>query len=376
MNQSENASKPFEKISRVLLLINRVAGTGQADALVNQFNGLLTSCLPNHVTLKLQIATNHAEISARTREFLIESEIPALIIVGGGGGTFRAAIEGTFQAAATQGFPLPGCVSLAPLRMGSGNVLARYFGMPANPVDALRGVIANLLAGRISQCCIMRVEAGTETGAIRTHYAATLGGFGQFGRVPGDLARWHRRFPGFHKAMAGIIGIERLTTIEYAGALLARSLRCSWNLKNAERVVIVTPQERREMRLLSGALLNFPLPVLPFTPDIPAEKEALSLFLIPFERRRQALLLMLANRPMGPQALEFKIGTGDTVTIETMDDQPVEFFLDEDPQTFVRRLRIQVAGIIPLVPGPDYVWKPGAVWTASKLRPLTSDIFL
>ena len=85
---------------------------------------------------------------------------------------------------------------------------------------------------------------------------------------------------------------------------------------------------------------------------------------------------MLANRAMGPQALEFKIGTGDTVMIETMDHQPVEFFLDEDPQTFVHLLRIQVAGMIPLVPGPEYVWESGAVRTSAKLQPLTSDIFL
>ena len=122
----------------------------------------------------------------------------------------RAVIEGICgqRDAST---PLPGRerVRVGALRMGSGNVLAKQFGVPRDPVAGLRGLLENLKAGRTVPCCVMRCEVWKSSGHSELHHAATLGGLGQFGRIPSDLARWHARLPGLRASTARLFGIER-----------------------------------------------------------------------------------------------------------------------------------------------------------------------
>ena len=165
-------------------------------------------------------------------------------------------------------------------------------------------------------------------------HAVTLGGLGQFGRIPSDLARWHGRFPGVHKFAARTFGVERLTNVEYAIAFLIRYLYCVLFPMGAEKVEM----RGERFRLQSGVVMNFPIAGLPFKPGVTVRDESLAIYMIPLNGHTR-IIRIEKNQPLD---------------IRFVDRDEVELFLDEDPVTTYKQLRLEVAGSIPFVPGPDY----------------------
>lgn len=326
-------AKSMFPVERALLIINRTAGTGQDESVVETLTSIFTQNLDELREVKVELVSNHADARACAAGFVSESEAPALVVAGGGGGTLRAVIEGICDTRVSAKLPGPERVRAGALRMGSGNVLAKQFGVPSDPIAALDGLLTNLKAGRTVPCCVMRCETWTSSGYSEVHHAVTLGGLGQFGHIPSDLARWHARFPLLHKFAARSFGIEKLTNVEYALAFFIRSLSCVLFPHRAE---IVEIQGHRE-RLLSGVVMNFPIPALPFKPGVTVEDEALVVYLIPL-----SLL---------PHTRCIRIEKDQCIDIRFIDRGPVELFLDEDPVTTYKQLRLSVAGSIAFVPG-------------------------
>ena len=323
-------------VERALLIINRSAGTGQGESSAEKLTSLFKQGLDELCQVKVESVSNHADARACSAGFISESEAPALVVAGGGGGTLRAVIEGICDSHTAE---LPGQrrVRVGALRMGSGNVLAKQFGVPRDPVAGLDGLLMNLKAGRTVPCCVMRCETWTSSGNSTVHHAVTLGGLGQFGSIPSDLARCHARFPLLHKIAARAIGIEKLTNVEYGLAFFIRSLSCVLFPDRAETIEI---QHQDRFRLLLGIVMNFPIAALPFQPGVSVEDEALSVYLIPL-----SLL---------PHTRRIRIEKNKPLDIRFIDQRPVELFLDEDPVTTYKHLRLSVAGSIAFVPGPDY----------------------
>ena len=341
---------------RILLIVNRSAGIGHGDAVIGRLRAMLVKLLGEQATLMVEVVTDHPEARTRAKQFLDAADVPGLILVGGGGGTLRAVIEGLCEGSEEGRLPGRERVLIGALRMGSGNVLARQFGIPRDTEAGLRGIIDNLRAGCTVPCCVMRCETGARGGLTKVHYGATLGGFGQFGRVPGDLVRWERRFPAAHKVAATFFGIERLTNVEYALALLIRSASAALlGGSTAEKVEVRTSDRSEVMRLLAGVAMNFPVKMLPIDPEVRAEEDALSLHLIPYTGRLPAFL---APRRLLRGALRIRIEGPERVEIRLVDRDAAEFFLDEDPMTFHGRLNLQVAGSLAFVPGPEYRFRP------------------
>ncbi|HZM99150.1 MAG TPA: diacylglycerol kinase family protein, partial [Pyrinomonadaceae bacterium] len=296
-------------VERALLIINRAAGTGQGESVTSELALLFKHGLEGLSDVQIELVSDHAAARACAAQFVSESDGQALIVAGGGGGTLRAVIEGICES--------PGRVRVGALRMGSGNVLARQFGVPRDPVRAPEGLLTNLKAGQIVPCCVMRCETLTSLGNLEIHHAVTLGGLGQFGRIPSDLARWHGRFPFLHESAARAFGIEKLTNIEYALAFLIRSISCMLFPEKAELVEIQFQGQTKRLRLLSGVVMNFPIKALPFKPAVTVEDEALAAYLIPLNLR------IRRHRIEKAQRLEIRL----------LDRECVELFLDEDPVT-------------------------------------------
>jgi diacylglycerol kinase family enzyme len=348
-------------VERVLLIVNRSAGIGHGDPVVGKLQAMLVKLLGEQATLQVEVVTTHPAVRTRAKEFLDASDVPGLILVGGGGGTLRAVIEGLCEGGEEGRLPGRERVLIGALRMGSGNVVARQFGIPRDTEAGLRGIIDNLRAGRTVPCCVMRCETGKRGGLTEVHYAATLAGFGQLGRVPGDLVRWEHRLPAAHKVAATFFGVERLTNVEYALALLIRSASAALlGGSTAEKVEVRTSDRREVMRLLAGVAMNFPFEAFPFDPGVRAEDEALSLYLIPYSGGLSTLLLVLAPRRLLRGALKIHIEGQERVEIRLLDRNTAEFFLDEDPMTFNGLLTLQVAGSLAFVPGPDYRFRAGS----------------
>jgi hypothetical protein len=348
-------------VERIVLIVNRTAGLGHGHALVDRLRTMLTKLLGEQVALQVEVVGDHPAARACASEFLEASNVPALFLVGGGGGTLRAVIEGLCEGSEEGHLPGRERVLIGALRMGSGNVVARQFGIPRDTEAGLRGIIDNLRAGRTVPCCVMRCETGTHGGRTEVHYGATLGGFGQFGRVPGDLVRWEHRLPAAHKVAATFFGIERLTNVEYALALLIRSASTALlGGSTVEKVEVRTSNRTEVMRLLAGVAMNFPFKAFPVDPGVRAEDEALSLYLVPYSGRLSTLLLVLAPRRLLRGALKIRMEGQERVEIRLLDRNTAEFFLDEDPMTFHGRLTLQVAGSLAFVPGPEYRVRAGS----------------
>jgi hypothetical protein len=337
------------------LVVNRTSGTGHSRAVVEKLWKTLARSLGEWDTLRVEIVGDHPSARTCAAEFLAASDAPALIIAGGGSGTLRAVIEGLCEASPGGRPPGRERVLVGALRMGSGNPLARQFGVPHDPEAGLRGIVENLRAGRTAPCCVVRCEVGTQEGRSETRYAATMAGFGQFGRAPGDLERWHRRTSGPRAAVARIFGIERMNNVEYILAVFIRSVSGAVLGRSVAEVVEVLARERREkLPLLAGVAMNFPIGELPVDPGTRVEEEALSLYLAPFTGRSSALRLVLAPRRVFRSAIRLRIEGPERVEIRLLDRDAAEFFLDEDPVTFHGRLSLQVAGSLTFVPGPEY----------------------
>lgn len=323
-------------VERALLIINRMAGTGQGESVAENLTLLFRQGLDGLSQVKIELVSDHADARACAAGFMSETEAPGLIVAGGGGGTLRAVIEGICDSHLAE-LPGPERVRVGALRMGSGNVLAKQFGVPHDPVVGLQGLLTTLKARRTVPCCVMRCETWTKSGMSEVHHAVTLGGLGQFGRIPSDLARWHARFPIVHRIAVRSFGIENLTNVEYVLALLIRSLSCVLFTESAETIEI---QNAERFRLWSGVVMNFPIAALPFKPGVTVEDEALVVYLIPLS--------------LPPHPRSIRLEKDQRLDIRFVNEGQVELFLDEDPVTTYKHLRLSVAGSIAFVPGPDY----------------------
>lgn len=312
-------------VDRALLIINRASGTGQGESTVEQLSSLFKQTLRELSDVRVELVTDHAAARNCAAQFISSSAAPAFVVAGGGGGTLRALIEAICDSGAST-------VRAGALRMGSGNVVARQFGVPRDPFLGLQGLLVNLQTGSTASCCVMRCETWTSSGKSEIHYAVTMGGLGQFGRIPSDLSRWHMRFPIVRKLGARSIGLERFNNLEYVTAFLLRSLT-----HRAEKIEIRFRDQQEQFRLLSGVVMNFPIAMLPFKPSVTVEDEVLEAYLLSLRGSRR-----------------FRIEKDQRLEIRFVDRESVEFFLDEDPVTTCGRLSLGVAGSIAFVPGPDY----------------------
>lgn len=342
------------QIRRVLFLINRSSATGHSDATVDLLHRIFDNALGSGTDLQVKTVEGHVQAKEMAVSFLSASNAPGFILVGGGGGTLRAAIEGLCQR--TKPGSLPGAerIRISALRMGSGNVVARQFGIPRDPERALKGISANLRENRISPCCIIRAEANKKDSPPDIFYAATMAGFGQFGRSPGDLSRWHHRLPALRRFIANITGIEKLNNVEYFLSVLCRFAWCSLRPGAAEVIEVKAGDSTKSMRLLAGVVLNFPFKQLPFKTEIGAGDAALSLHFIPYPGRLAAFFWMPLLHRLAGNALQLTVRSPTMVEVRLLDRNSAEFFLDEDPHVFYRRVKIGVAGTLAFVPGPDY----------------------
>lgn len=306
-------------VLRALLIINRTSGVGQDEACVAELASLFQRELYELDEVRVEFVHNHADARACAARFSAASDAPALIVVGGGGGTLRGVVEGIYDSRNS-------AVRVGALRMGSGNLLARQFGTPRDPIAGLRSLLANLRAGRTTQSCVMRCETWTSSGNCEVHHGVVMGGLGQFGRIPRNLSRWHARFPLVRKLAARLLGVERFNTLEYVFAFLLRSLT-----HRAEEVEVHFNDQQQRLRLLSGIMMTI-------------ADSGVAVHLLTHRGLRY-----------------FYIDKDQRLDIRFANQNPVEFFLDEDPVTTCGHLKLSLAGSITFVAAdnaernPDFI---------------------
>jgi hypothetical protein len=315
-----------------LLILNRASGTGHPAWVVDQLKKALESGYGSPLQVQTVVVDDHPEARSAAAHFASAAPHPSVVVAAGGGGTLRAIVEGVLEAfpAAPPG---PDVVRLAALRMGSGNIVARALGFPRDPLAAARQVGEGLAANLTRTVAVIRCTHGLPGGGTAVRYAVTMCGLGQWGLVPGDIARWRERHARGRKRAASLVGLERVNDLEYVTFAAARMLA---GTVSRSRCAMVEIDGVRQIRLLAAAALNLPLPPLP-DPCVALGEEAIGVTVVPrlgrpFRRRLEA---------------------GDSFNIRLVDRESVEFFLDEDPEEATGWLKLDVAGVLAFVPGQN-----------------------
>lgn len=313
-----------------LLIFNRSSGTGHPSELVEQLANAIRSGHRSPVEVENVVVDSHPEARSAAARFAANGARPSLLVAAGGGGTLRAVVEGVMDAFPSAP-PTADVLRLAALRMGSGNVVARSLGIPIEPVEAARQVGQGHARGSSKPCGIIRCRFGTKEGGSDVRHAVTMCGLGQWGRVPGDIARWRLRHAGGRKRAASVIGLERVNGLEYVMFGAARMLA---GTMAASRCELVEIDGGRRMRLLAAVALNVPLPPLP-DPGVTLGDDAAGLIVVPRLGR----------------SFRRRLEPGKTFELRLLDRESVEFFLDEDPERAYGWLTLEMAGVLAFVPG-------------------------
>ena len=312
---------------RTLLIVNRTSGTGCPPATVTLLTRELA--LAGSRELEVALVEDHPGARRAARCFLAASSRPAAVIAAGGGGTLRAAVEGACDAGNGR-LPEGEALVLGALRMGSGNVVARRLGVAKDPVEGIRQLAGALESDLTSPCAVIRCRFGTASGGEDVRHAVTMCGLGQFGRTSGDLARWHARAPQPRRAIASVVGIERLNNLEYLASAAGRLVASTVAPSTAEEVEVTLGDRRERFRLLAGAVMNFPIGAIPFDPRVTMSEAAAGVLLLPRVGRLRT----------------WRLDVGDALRVELLDRESVEFFLDEDPERAHGELNIDVPGTL------------------------------
>jgi len=337
----------------ILLAINAAAGTGNTPALGRRLAEILRDRLGREHHVKLARAEGHEAIRGTARQFALRHPKDSVVIAGGGGGTLRAVIEGVGLKQTNHG------PRLGALRMGSGNVIAKQLGIAIDPMEGVEELAGQLLRKAVTECCVIGCETGSTSDPV---YGATLGGFGLFGRVPSRLATYHSRHPQLHRFTARSMGIERLTDVEYGLCLAGLCCGAAWNPNTLPEIEVQQGDRTESFQVLAGALMNFPLSALPFQPDLSVEDPALSLHLIPYRNRLQALSLVPRAKALAKEARIYRITADTPVTLRVRGGERMPFFIDEDPLE-ASEVTLRVAGLLPFIPGKNFQPNQTTQWS-------------
>src|SRR6185503_13301814 len=96
--------------------------------------------------------------------------------------------------------------------------------------------------------------------------------------------------------------------------------------ERAETIEIKFHDKTERLRLLSGLVMNFPVPALPFKPDVSAEDEAALVYLIPLKGRLSPVLQLVAPRRLLRQTHCFRLEKNQSLVIRVLDRERIEFF--------------------------------------------------
>jgi hypothetical protein len=326
-------------LASALCIINRASGTGRTPADLEHLRETFEAefaAIPHRAFV---VTAGHAEVTAQTRAFLTASPAPHFLLAGGGGGTTRALVQGLMEAAEAGEIQLAQ-VRVGCLRLGSGNVVAKYLGVPADHLTGLRQVAHSLLAGHTLSLCIYRCtflpQAGHPSAPL---YGLTLGLVGPLARIPSEVEGWKNTHPARVRQITRWLSLEKLTLAQYGLLGLHYTLQCLLQQRRAERVGITAGDRMASFRLLAGLLLNFDIPALPFKSNCQIGELRLGLHCLPLSPRHwfNPALTHYEITPTAPLTLAFPEGAAVVA-------------LDEDTYPAPAALRLEAAACLNFVP--------------------------
>jgi hypothetical protein len=340
------------RLTVILFIINTKAGTGYSSSDIAELIAFAALNLGRSYVLYVKETDNHKKVTEITEAFLSASYNRKIIIAGGGGGTLSAVITGIYNKSGR--VQITGdSLRVAALRMGSGNVLAKKLGIHKNSYEGMRQIIDGIKNNVVKKVCVGRFDFTGSNLSPRTVFGSTLMGFGEFGKVPGAISRFHKKHPVIHRCLAKLSGVEFLTTCEYVCLLVIRSL---FRLISTERIRSITISMKGQSfskKIISGFVMNFPVKAIPVNPGIGLSDEALFFYAVPYTKRLDLFTSITGKQKGRPVSFlvtkdqPVSIGFGDAIRT------PAEFFIDEDPFFAQGTITISVAGMLDFITGTE-----------------------
>jgi hypothetical protein len=282
-----------QKAASILLVVNQPSGNGRTTEEIEHLQNDFHQTFAPIPWRSFALTTRHDEVVCLTRSFLNIFPGPWLLVSGGGGGTNRAVVQGALTEV-KKGAVRSDDVQISALRLGSGNLLPRQFGLPREPSVAMQGIVDDLFAGRHSPCCVYRCTFHYPDGQTRDCYGLTMAGVGQFARVPDDIKQWRDKHVGLMQWTSQRVSLESINTFQYVAFSLLRAASCFIQPGRAELIEVRQNGNRDRFRLFSGILVNFDFPQLPFQGGCALDEPRLVLCLIPLAGRGQTISTLLS----------------------------------------------------------------------------------
>jgi len=336
------------EIEAALLVTNRPSGMGRTSEEIDRLCEAFHDCFGRIGNRMFRVTEDHDEVVHITRDFLASSQGPYFLLTAGGGGTTRALVQGVFEMAEA-GIVRPDEVRFSCLRLGSGNLIPRHFGMSVESSTALRGIAQQLFAGRSRPCCVFSCTFHYADGRIWPVYALTLGGIGQFGRVPDDIQRWRSQHPGLMRWAIQRMSLERVNTMQYMGFSVLRTLRCIVQPRRAEWIEVRHGGQSELFQLIAGLLLNFDFSQLPFRGGCDICEPRLVLCLVPYLGRGRTIWALLDWPHLDRRVIRYEITAETPVELLFPGSSSTTLALDEDTFLAPSRISFQLAGSLRFV---------------------------
>jgi hypothetical protein len=336
-------------IASALMVTNRPSGTGRTDDEIDRLRSIFHACFGRISRRVFQVTEGHDEVVLVTRDHLASAPGPCFLLTGGGGGTTRAVVQAVLEMA-EQGLVCLDQVRFSALRLGSGNLIPKYFGMSSRPLTAVRGIARQLFAGQTQPCCVFSCTFHYPDGGTRREYGLTMGGIGQFGRIPDDIQDWRGSHPRLMRWVTQRVPLEKVNTLQYLGFSVLRTWQCIAQPRRAEWVQIRYAGRSERFQLLAGLLLNFDFPQVPFRGGCDIGEPRLMLCLVPYLGRGGTSRALLDWQNMDRRVLKYEVNPETPVDIHFLELSSTTLALDEDTFRAPPHVSFRVAGSLGFVP--------------------------
>ena len=344
-------STELTQVQSVLLIVNRPSGTGRSAADLDDLRQAFETYFARLPRREFHVTEGHVSVLRLTREFLRATPGPYCLLAGGGGGTTRALVNGLLTECAP-GAPGLEAVRVGVLRLGSGNLIAKRLGMPADPLAGLRVLAEGLVAGRVQPGWAYRCTFHLPDGGQWLEHGLALGSLGQFAHVPAEVERWKQSHLGLVRWATRFVPLEAITNIQYGLFSLGRAADVVLRPGQAEWIEVRQAGHSERLRLLAGVLLKFELPQIPVRASCQFGAPRLTLGLLPLDSRRQLLGALWHWRDLDGRMRKYAITPEAPLEMRYLGPETATVALDEDTiTTAAQRLTWEVVGPLNFIPG-------------------------
>ncbi len=338
-----------QKTENVLAIVNRASGLRRSDNEVDALRRAFDDHFRSAAKRDWCVVEDHDAVIRVTQEYIAASPKPVFLLSCGGGGTLRAMVQGVMMQVERGAIGLSD-VFVSSLRLGSGNLVPKLFGIPADPFLALGNIARNWESGSSRDCSIYRCEYKSAS-ATKSEYGVALGLFGPLARAPNDVHDSKQRHRTTYRFASRVLGIEQVNNLHYAAFGLVHVAQCLINPRRADLLAVKHAGKRESFRILAGMLMNFDIAALPVRANCKIGEPRFCLGLVRLDNRLQTIRNLLSRRNLDRQAYKYTITPDDPVEIEFLESDVNIIALDEDSFVAPSRLAIAVAGAIRFVGG-------------------------